>query len=434
MNQNPGKADLRLTGLTLCLLVLVGCARTPKIVLRGDPPGDALRENLAADAALFPRPAAAGNRVTLLPDGMRTFEAMFAAMEQADDHINLEYYIFEDVRVGGRSLEALLGQKLRSGVAVNIILDGYGSYRTDPAFLDRLRKAGARILVFRPLTPETMLEVTKANDRDHRKILVVDGRVGFVGGVNLARVYENHSDPRAAARGDFRHAYWSDIAARIEGPAVTDLQRLFFATWSSQHGPVMERRSYFPKEAEVGSERVRVIGSGPGRDEAIYYGSFLEAVHIARRSIDLSTGFFVPTRQEVQELAQAARRGVAVRLVLPSPVYDREVRAAGRTDYGRLLEAGVRIWEVEGAVLHAKFATVDGAWTAIGSSNMDRRSVVYNDEVDAIVFGGKTAGAARAIIERNISWSREVTLGAWRHRDFRERANEFFASFWRFLM
>ncbi|MDD4933822.1 MAG: phospholipase D-like domain-containing protein [Methylacidiphilaceae bacterium] len=434
MERERWRALVGWAGLSLVVLALAACARTPKIALSADPPGDALHRTLAVDAALHRDPVAPGNRVTLLPNGMRTFEAMFAAMEQANDHINLEYYIFEDVRVGARSLGRLLRQKLQAGVAVNVILDGYGSYRTNPAFLERLRKAGARILVFRPLTPEAMLEVTKANDRDHRKILVVDGKVGFVGGVNLARVYENHSDPRAAMQGDFRHAYWSDIAARIEGPAVTDLQRLFFATWSSQHGPTMERRAYFPEVAEAGSERVRVIGSGPGRDEALYYGSFLEAVHIACRSVDLSTGFFVPTQQEVQELARAARRGVAVRLVLPSPVYDREVRAAGRADYGRLLEAGVRIWEVEGAVLHAKFATVDGAWTAVGSSNMDRRSVVYNDEVDAIVFGEKTAGAARAIIEQNIARSREITLDAWRHRNFRERANEFFASFWRFLM
>ncbi len=434
MNPAKGNAGVRLVVLALFILALVGCARTPKIDLGGDPPGDALTQNLAADAALYTMPVAQGNRVTLLPDGMRTFEAMFAAMEGARDHINLEYYIFEDVDAGGRSLGRLLREKLRSGVAVNIILDGYGSYRTSRAFLDRLRRAGARILVFHPLTPETMLEMTKANDRDHRKILVVDGKVGFVGGVNLARVYENHSDPRAAARGDFRHAYWSDIAARIEGPAATELQRLFFATWSSQHGPIVERRTYFPNAPEAGSERVRVIGSGPGRDEALYYGSFLEAVHIARQSVDLSTGFFVPTRQEIEELVRAAQRGVAVRLVLPSPVYDREVRAAGRADYGQLLEAGVKIWEVEGAVLHAKFATIDGAWTAVGSSNMDRRSVVYNDEVDAIVFGGKTAAAARAIIEQNIARSREITLGAWRHRSFQERANEFFASFWRFLM
>ncbi|CAB4243192.1 protein of unknown function [Methylacidimicrobium sp. AP8] len=145
--------------------------------------------------------------------------------------------------------------------------------------------------------------------------------------------------------------------------------------------------------------------------------SLLEAIHLARRSVDLCTGFFVPIRQEVKELARAARRGVALRLVLPSPVNDREVRAAGRADYGRLLKAGARIWEVGGAVLHAKFATIDGAWNSVGSSNMDRRSVVYNDEVDAIIFGGNTAAAARTLIEENIARSREVTLDTGHHRD-----------------
>ncbi|MGD9896831.1 MAG: phosphatidylserine/phosphatidylglycerophosphate/cardiolipin synthase family protein [Candidatus Methylacidiphilaceae bacterium] len=423
-----------MAGLGLFVLALAGCAKTPKIALGGDPSGDARVGTPAVDAAPDQAPAVAGNRVTLLPNGMRTFEAMFAAMERAKDHINLEFYIFEDVHAEGRSLGKLLTQKLHSGVAVNILLDGYGSYRTDPAFLARLRKAGARVVVYRPLTPETILDVDKVNDRDHRKILVVDGSVGFVGGVNLARVYENHSDPRAAERGDFRHAYWSDIAARIEGPAVAELQRLFFSTWSKRRGPPVEERAYFPKVAKSGSERVRVIGSGPGRDEAVYYATFLEAVHGARQRVDLSTGFFVPTRQEIQELSRAAQRGVSVRLVLPSPVYDREVRAAGRADYGHLLQAGVRIWEVEGEVLHAKFATIDGAWTAVGSSNMDRRSVVYNQEDDAIVYGASTAKAARTIIEQDISRAREVSFAEWRRRSFGERLNEFFSSFWRFLM
>ncbi|WP_246189651.1 phospholipase D-like domain-containing protein, partial [Methylacidimicrobium cyclopophantes] len=206
--------------LGLLVFTVAGCAKTPRIPLGDDPPGDGLRRNSALEATLDRRLATSGNRVTLLPNGMRTFEAMFAAMREARDRIDLEYYIFEDVRVGAESLCELLTEKLRSGVAVNVILDGYGSSRTDPEFLARLRKAGARIVVFHPLTPEAILELTRVNDRDHRKILVVDGKVGFLGGVNLARVYENHSDPRAAERGDFRHAYWSDIAARIEGPAA----------------------------------------------------------------------------------------------------------------------------------------------------------------------------------------------------------------------
>ncbi|VVM07663.1 partial cardiolipin synthase A/B, partial [Methylacidimicrobium cyclopophantes] len=216
--------------------------------------------------------------------------------------------------------------------------------------------------------------------------------------------------------------------------AAAALERLFFATWLSQGGAEGAAPSSLPAGARRGEERVSVIGSGPDRDEALYYRNFLEAIHAARRSIDLSTGFFVPTRQEIQELARAARRGVAVRLVLPSPVNDREVRAAGRADYGRLLQAGVRIWEVEGEVLHAKFATIDGEWTAVGSSNMDRRSIVYNKEVDAIIFGQRTAAAARSLIEKDMSRSREVTLSQWRQRSFGERANEFFATFWRFLM
>jgi cardiolipin synthase len=418
----------------LLTLLLAGCVSTPLIVLGPNGPSGQLQQQLALDTAINRQQATPGNRVTLLRDGVQTFPAMLAAMEQAHSSINLEYYIFQDIHVRGTTLGDLLVRKLHEGVAVNVSLDGYGSRNTDPGFIERLQQAGARILVYHPLTPQAMLHMENPNDRDHRKILVVDGRVGFVGGINLDRVYENQVDPVAAAQDDAAHAYWSDTDARIEGPAVADLQRLFIDNWTRQGGPAMEARTYFPPLRPMGPETVRIIGSAPRQNHPRYYVTFLTAIHAAHHSIDLGTGFFVPTHQEREELARAARRGVKVRLVLPSLSSVPETVAAGRAAYGDLLEAGVRIWEMQGVVLHSKFATIDGVWTTVGSSNLDRRSVVFNNEVDAVIFGRETAAAARALFDQDTRKSHEITLAEWRRRGLRERLAELYARLWQFLM
>ena len=424
----------RLRPWLIAALFLAGCASTPVIVLGPDAPADLLAQQLALDEAMHLDHARPGNTVTLLRDGRETFPAMFAAMAQAHDSIDLEYYIFQDISVSGQTLADMLTGKLHDGVAVNIIMDGFGSASTGGRFIDQLRQAGARILDYHPLTAAAMLHLDDPNDRDHRKIMVVDGRIGFVGGINLDRVYENRPDPAAAVEGDSRHAFWTDTDARIEGPAVADLQHTFFDTWQRQHGPAVETRDYYPTLEPAGDDAVRILGSAPHQDRPFYYATFLDALHAAKHSVDLGTGFFVPTHQEREELARAARRGVAVRLVLPSVSSVPAALAAGRAAYGDLLEAGVHIWELQFTVLHSKFATIDGVWTTIGSSNLDRRSVVFNNEVDAVIFGRETAAAARAIFDHDIGRSREITLDTWRRRPFSEKLYEFYARTWEFLM
>ncbi len=422
------------SGTLLAGLLLAGCASTPIVELGPHPPADLLARQLSLDAKLYKNPARGGNAVKLLRDGRETFPAMFAAMEQAHDSINLEYYIFQDVHIGGSSIGDLLTRKLHEGLAVNILMDGFGSRNTDPQFIARLKQAGANVLVYHPLTAAAMLHLENPNDRDHRKIMVVDGRVAFVGGINLDRVYENRPDPDAAVEGDAKHAFWTDTDARIEGPAVADLQRTFFDSWQRQHGPAVAARDYYPTLADAGPESVRIVASAPHQDRPLYYETFLAALRAAQHSVDLGTGFFVPTHQEREELARAARRGVAVRLVLPSVSSVPGALAAGRAAYGDLLEAGVHIWEIQFTVLHSKFATVDGVWTTVGSSNLDRRSVVFNNEVDAVVFGRQTAAAARAVFDHDLGKSQEITLAAWRRRPFGEKLYELYARTWEFLM
>ncbi len=421
--------------LLLACAALAGCAGEPLVAL---PPAaasaDPLPEQLALDAALGGAAPTAGNRLTILRNGDQTFPAMFAAMAAAQDTIDLEYYIFEDVQSGGQSLGDLLLRKLGEGVAVNISYDGYGSLPTTPAFFDQLRRAGANLVIYHPIDVAAVLDPARLNDRDHRKIMVIDGRVAFVGGINLDRVYENPPSAGARPGESDAKAFWRDTDARIDGPAVAELQRLFLRNWAHENGPALPQRTYFPKLDSPGTQVVRIIGSAPGEDRPLYYRAFLNAVHAARHSVSLSTGFFTPTHQEREELERAARRGVAVRLVLPSVSDSPSALAVGRAAYGDLLEAGVRIYEIHGAVLHSKLATVDGAWSVIGSSNLDLRSVVYNNEVDAVVLGHETAAAIDGVLDADVTHAREITLQAWRHRSFTERKNEFMARFMAWLL
>ena len=375
-------------------------------------------------------------RITLLPTGADAIRAILDAIEAARDHVHLEYYTFEDVTLEGRSLFGLLAAKAVSGVEVAVIWDAVGSDDTPDGQFDRLRAAGVRVLEYHSVNPLRQYFNISINDRDHRKLTVVDGTVGFLGGVNLSRVYET---PEGAGRGrDPDHAFWIDYAVRIEGPAVAEIQRLFFHTWRGQGGDPMPMRGGPergpPRPAIQGRETLRIDGSAPGERRPLYNMAMAAAIGASRRRILLATGYFIPTAGEVRLLAQAARRGIAVDLMLPGYSDVPSAVHAARGLYGRLLRAGVRIHEVHRGMLHAKVATIDGVWTAIGSSNFDRRSLYFNNEIDAIVLGRETAGAVEAMLRAEIGRSVHVTLRDWQTRPLRERARELAAWPWRQLM
>lgn len=417
--------------LILCV-VLGGCATERQVVLGyGSAPPDDLQVQRQVQQDIDRAPPVNGNRVDLLRDGAQAFPAMFDAIEHAQDSINMEYYTFEDVRSGGRTLGDVLVDRLRHGVAVQIIYDAIGSDDMSAAFRDRLMRAGALMVAFNA-DPLAEGWFHSPNDRDHRKIMVIDGRVGFMGGINLDPVYENPA-PSGAASGDTERAYWRDTAIRITGPVVADLQRIFFDTWRQQNGPPLPPRNWFPPLAATDDETVRILASQPGDNKPLYYVWMLHALHAARRSISLSTGYFVPTHQEREELIRAAQRGVAVRLVLPGQSDVEDAIAAGRAAYGSLLKAGVKIFEVQHAVLHSKFIIIDDVWMAIGSSNFDRRSAVFNNEIDAIVLGRRVADG-ETLFDQDIAMSRQITLPAWRARPIGERLLEFRARLWEFLL
>jgi cardiolipin synthase A/B len=395
---------------------------------------DALQLQYDLQRSLSANPIVFGNQVTLLRNGTEAFQAIFGSIKAARDSINLEYFILADVQSDGIRLSELLLDRLHAGVKVNIIYDAYGSRDTPGVFFDTMRKAGAKVLAFNPINPFSVRIGWSPNDRDHRKIAVIDGRIGFTGGVNLDTAYENPPGAAIPPDGDTRHAYWRDTAVRIDGPAVAELQKLFFGTWREQKAPDADPADYFPPLPRQGVQTIRIIGSSPGDQKPLYYASLLTAMQSARKRVWLCSGYFVPPHQEREELARIARAGIDVRIVAPAFSDVQSAVYAARAAYGDLLEAGAHIYEMRDAVVHAKLAVVDDTWTMIGSSNLDRRSVVFNNEVDAVVLGHDTAGQVEAVMRQYMDVAREVDLSKWAHRSLGERLRELEARVWQYWM
>jgi cardiolipin synthase len=395
---------------------------------------DALQQQYDLQRTLSDSPIVFGNEIMLLPSGTDAFKAIFTAIAGARDSINLEYFILADIVSGGTRLSDLLINRLRAGVKVNMIYDSFGPRDTPAAFFEALRQAGAKILQFNPVDPFSAGLAWAPNDRDHRKIAVVDGRIGFTGGVNLDKAYENPPSAGIPADGNTRKAYWRDTAVRIEGPAVAELQKLFFGTWREQNAPVAEPADYFPQLPRMGVQTIRIIGSSPGNKAPLYYASALTAFQSARRRVWLCSGYFVPPHQEREELAKIARSGIDVRIVAPAFSDVQSAVYAARAAYGDLLQAGVQIFEMRDAVVHAKLAVVDETWTVVGSSNLDRRSVVFNNEVDAVMLGHATAAQVEALMQSYMQVAHKVELRDWRNRPLAARMREWRARIWQYWM
>jgi cardiolipin synthase len=314
-------------------------------------------------------------------------------------------------------------------VQVNVIYDSYGSNATPAAFFVRLKSGGINIVDFNPVNPLDANSVSFDN-RDHRKILVVDGTTAIVGGVNLSADYEVRSLAKSGAIEGKPSQFVRDTDLQIDGPAVAQIQKLFLEHWTAQKGAPLDQAKFFPAISPKGGEVVRTLGSAPKDAVPRYYVTMLSAIRTAERRISLSTAYFVPTEKEVSDLIAAARRGVEVRLLLPSESDSDLALTVGRSNYRELLDAGVKIYETRNEVLHSKAAVVDGVWTIIGSSNFDRRSVIFNDEVDSVVLGRDTGEQMDAMFEEDFKQATPIELAAWKDRPVSTKIKEAFYNAW----
>jgi cardiolipin synthase len=401
---------------------------------------DILQQHAATEQAIVGTPLTAGNSVHLLQDGAVTYQAMFAAIDAAVDHINLESYIIEDDRIGRQLAEHLL-QKRSQGVQVNLIYDSVGSLGTPAEFFDRLKAGGVQVLEFNPVNPLSAKRGWLINNRDHRKLLVVDGRTAFVGGINFSRVHSGGSYGRrkASQAGEARSAdagrpAWRDTHLRIEGPVVDEFQKLFMRTWEKQGGAPLPPANYFPPLVAKGGELVRAIGSTPDDPHSLIYLTLLSAISKAQRHVYLTNAYFVPDPQLLQALVDAARRGVDVKLLLPGASDSGIAFNAGRSHYSTLLRAGVKIHEHHDSMLHAKTATVDGVWSCVGSTNLDWRSFLHNDEIDATILGREFARQMEAAFAADLSAAEDIDLDRWEARSLDLRVKEWGARMWEYWL
>ena len=402
-------------------------------VARGSAKTGIFERHLAREEAITDSPLTTGNQVLLLQDGPATYQAMLAAILAARDHIHMETYILDDDDVGRRFADALIA-KQRQGVQVNLIRDSFGTIGTPEAFFQRLTDSGIRMLEFNPMNPAKARKEWELNQRDHRKLLIVDGRVAFLGGINFSSVYSGGSSSQGMRARPAGSPAWRDTHLQLQGPVVAELQKLFLATWAAQQGTPLAPRNFFPPPEIAGRQLVRAIGSSPDEPYSLIYATLLSAIQSAETSVYLTNAYFAPDPQLLAALEAAAARGVDVVLILPGNTDSWLVFHAGRSYYAQLLGAGVKIYERRDVILHAKTALIDGVWATVGSTNLDWRSFLHNHELNAVVLGVAFGHQVQAMFDKDLAASDAITLERWRGRPWSLRLKERLARIWAYWL
>jgi cardiolipin synthase len=272
------------------------------------------------------------------------------------------------------------------------------------------------------------------NQRDHRKLLIVDGRIAFLGGINISSVYSGGSFRQNSRVRPDGTLPWRDTDLQLEGPVVAELQKLFMGTWEKQEGEPLAARDYFPAPRHEGSLVVRAIGSSPDEPDSLIYATLISALRSAETEIWITNAYFVPDPQLLAALTESVARGVDVKLVVPSSTDSWLVFHAGRANYARLLKAGVELYERRDALLHVKAAVIDGVWSTVGSTNLDWRSFLHNDEVNAVVLGAEFGNRMRVAFLADVEKSDRVTLKKWRRRPVSVRVKELIGRIWQYWL
>lgn len=357
-----------------------------------------------------------GNKITALLNGDEIFPAMLAAIRGAKETINFETYIYWSGDIGREFADAL-SERARAGVKVHLLIDWVGSAKMEEKDLEEMRQAGVEVRQYHPLR---WYNLGRINNRTHRKLLVVDGKVGFTGGVGIAEQWTGKAqDPE----------HWRDSHFRAEGPVVAQMQAVLIDNWTKTTGKVLHGAAYFPKLSPVGNSRAQVFSSSPSGGSESMHLMYLLALTAAERNIQISASYFVPDEMTRAALIDARKRGVRVQLILPGKHIDTEtVRSSSRGMWGELLQAGVEISEYEPTMYHCKVMIVDDLLVSVGSTNFDDRSFQLNDEANLNIYDADFARAQVAIFERDLKSARRITYEQWLDRPWKDKAWEEIAS------
>jgi cardiolipin synthase A/B len=348
------------------------------------------------------------NRVEVLLNGEQIFPAQLAAIRAAQKTFTYAQYVYETGPPAQALLKAM-SERCQAGIHGHILVDGIGSLAMPAESRQTLEQAGCEFAIFRPVDLPTISDV---NDRNHRRILVVDGRIGFTGGSGASSKWMGNGR---------REGYWRQTDVRVEGHAVTDLQAAFAENWLEATGRALGGADYFPRQERRGEVLVQIVRSSPERGSLPMYMMYLFAISAAQRAIYLTNPYFVPDTGITNALIDARGRGVRIVLLLPGDIDHEIVEAASRAGFGRLLDAGVEIYEYQAGLLHAKTMTIDGEWAMVGSANMDNRSLALNNEISLVAYDREVAGRLQSTFEEDLSNSRAIDAPTWRTRSFWKR-------------
>lgn len=353
-----------------------------------------------------------GNRVTALQNGEEIFPAMLKGIHSATISITFETFIYWSGEIGEEFSRAF-AERAQAGVEVNIMIDWVGSTKMDQNLLDIMESAGVRLHRYRPLH---WYNLGRMNNRTHRKLLVIDSRLGFTGGVGIADQW--------SGRGDAPD-HWRDIHYRVEGPVVTQLQAAFNDNWIKTTGRVLNGPHYFSQLPAAGDTRAHMFIASPSGGSESMHLMYLLALAAASTSIDLAASYFVPDRLLLEALTTACRRGVRVRILLPGPYLDAPiVKVASKADWGVLLSSGVEIYIFQPTMLHTKLLIIDTLFVSVGSTNFDFRSIRLNDEASLNIYDEDFARQMTEAFEHDLLVAKAYSFNQWKHRPRREKLTE----------
>jgi len=353
-----------------------------------------------------------GNRVDVLLNGDEIFPAKLEAIRSARKSITYAQYVFEEGAPAADTAQAL-AERCRAGVKVHVLIDAVGSLQMPSQYRDTLTEAGCEVASYRPLNPWAF---DRANYRNHRRILVVDGRVGITGGSGTSGKWSGNGR---------QEGQWRDTDIRAEGPVAGQLQGAFAENWLEATGVALGGPDYFPRPIEAkGEVESHVVRSSPAGGSVEMYTMFLLAMASARRTIYITNPYFVPDDRMMETLIQARQRNVRVVLLLPGSIDHNLVREASRSQLGRLLKAGIQVYEYRAALLHSKTMVIDSVWATVGSTNLDRRSFELNEELNLVIYGADVARRLERVFVDDLERSREVTYEQWKNRGIKGRILE----------